>query len=127
LLAQWQCTRFPSWSCRFDPGAGLVKERTKRLRGCSCNPKTHLGRNFEYQKVCHWGNCTEWRCYGCHGLLGGVGEIWCPCDGGAPRSFRHPGMENRRYRLTEEYDRVYTHAAVKPSKAHRHQVGKHNR
>lgn len=126
LLAQWQCLCLPSTSCRFDSGAGLMKQRTKRHRECRCRPQSQPGQAGTVTKTCYWGNCIEWRCPTCNGNLGGFGEIWCPCDGGCYRAFRHPGMENQHYTWSEETGRVYQHTAVKSSKAHRFQGGKHN-
>jgi hypothetical protein len=102
-----------------------MKERVKRHRGCRCTPPFSLLDSVTV--LCHWGNCTEWRCPACRGYLGGVGAIWCPCDGGCYRAFRHPGMENRNYDWSEETGRVYRHVAVKPSKARRDQRGRHGK
>lgn len=93
-----------------------MKDRAKRLRGCSCTPQSQPGHDRDVAVACHWGNCTEWRCASCNGLLGSAGAIWCPCDGYI-RWLRHPGMRNW----------TGAHAAIKPSKARRSQAGAHDR
>jgi hypothetical protein len=103
-----------------------VKERTKRLRECSCQPKTIPSTYNEYQVLCHWGHCTEWRCKVCTGLMISVGPAWCQCDGYV-RWLRYPGMRNENVRYDHVADEVITiRVAVKPSKARRSQAGKHN-
>ena len=104
-----------------------MRNRVKRHRPCACRPETTLDSTAWRKQACAWGNCVQWRCYFCDGYLGGYGEIWCRCDGGCYRAFRHPGMESANYAWTEESGRVYRHAAVKPSIARRSQAGRHNR
>jgi hypothetical protein len=103
-----------------------VRNRVKRRRPCTCTPQVPPAGAV--MQPCHWGNCTEWRCPACRGLVFSAGEIWCRCDGGCYRAFRHPGMENGSQAWDEEKGELtYYHVAVKPSKARRFQGGKHNR
>jgi hypothetical protein len=84
---------------------------------------------MEYQKPCHWGNCTEWRCYECHGLLMSAGLAWCPCDGYI-RWLRYPGMSNQNTKWVPDDGgghRVTYRVAVKPSIARRHRPKKSNK
>lgn len=87
-----------------------VRERTKRLRGCRCEPAP-----ASIRVPCHWGNCTEWRCPFCNGLDMSTGPAWCPCDGYV-RWLRYPGMDNRYRRWDGTVDDIVTaRVAVKPS------------
>ena len=104
-----------------------MRERVKRHRGCRCRPRAILDAGA-YEDYCHWRNCVEFRCLECHGFLGGWGPVWCPCDGGAPREFKHQGMRNPTARWDPATETVIvSRVAVKPSKARRFQGGKHGR